>query len=79
MPYFTKTEIYATSQATEQVSFYYYEYGTDKKFHYRKRPDGSIREYIINPYQMAAKESKYYLICNYDKYNDISNYKTVDK
>ncbi len=36
---------------------------------------GSVREYIINPYQMAAKEGKYYLICNYDKYNDISNYR----
>ena len=23
---------------------------------------------------MAAKEEKYYLICNYDKYDDISNY-----
>lgn len=59
----------------KKVSFYYYEYGTDKKLHYRKRPDGSVREYIINPYQMAAKEGKYYLICNYDKYNDISNYR----
>lgn len=39
----------------KKVSFYYYEYGTDKKLHYRKRPDGSVREYIINPYQMAAK------------------------
>lgn len=53
----------------------YYEYGTDKKLHYRKRPDRSVREYIINPYQMAAKEGKYYLICNYDKYNNISNYR----
>lgn len=59
----------------KKVSFYYYEYGTDKKLHYRKRPDSSVREYIINPYQMAAKEGKYYLICNYDKYNDISNYR----
>lgn len=59
----------------KQVSFFYYEYGTDKKLHYRKRSDGSIREYIINPYQMATKEGKYYLICNYDKYNDISNYR----
>ena len=59
----------------KQVSFFYYEYGTDKKLHFRKRPDGSVREYIINPYQMAAKEGKYYLICNYDKYNDISNYR----
>ena len=24
---------------------------------------------------MAAKEGKYYLICNYDKYNDLSNYR----
>lgn len=24
---------------------------------------------------MAAREGKYYLICNYDKYNDISNYR----
>lgn len=24
---------------------------------------------------MAAKEGKYYLICNYDKYNNISNYR----
>ena len=29
----------------------------------------------MSPYQMAAKEGKYYLICNFDKYNDISNYR----
>lgn len=44
----------------------------------RKRPDGTERIYIISPYQMAAKEGKYYLICNYDKYDDISNYR-VDR
>lgn len=58
-----------------KVSFHYLEYGTDKKLHRKKRPDGSVREYIINPYQMAAKEGNYYLICNYDKYDDISNYR----
>ena len=58
-----------------QVSFKYLEYGTDKKMHTKQRPDGTEREYIINPYQMAAKEGKYYLICNYDKYDDISNYR----
>ena len=58
-----------------KVSFKYLEYGTDKKMHRKKRPDGSEREYIVNPYQMAAKEGKYYLICNYDKYDDISNYR----
>ncbi len=58
-----------------KVVFKYTEYGTDKKLHYRKRPDGSEREYTVTPYQMAAKEGKYYLICNYDKYDDISNYR----
>lgn len=59
----------------KQVSFYYCEYGTDKKLHKRRRADGTVRKYIVNPYQMAAKEGKYYLICNYDKFNDISNYR----
>lgn len=58
-----------------KVSFYYLEYGTDKKQHIKTRPDGSPRLYCVSPYQMAAKEGKYYLICNYDKYDDISNYR----
>lgn len=58
-----------------KVSFRYVEYQTDKKLHEKRRPDGSIREYVITPYQMAAREGKYYLICNYDKYDDISNYR----
>ena len=58
-----------------KVSFTYLEYGTDKKQHHRCRSDGSVRKYVVSPYQMAAKEGKYYLICNYDKYNDISNYR----
>lgn len=61
-----------------KISFHYLEYGTDKKLHHKLRPDGTVREYIINPYQLAAKEGKYYLICNYDKYDDISNYR-VDR
>ena len=58
-----------------KVSFSYMEYGMDKNQHRKRRPDGSVREYIVTPYQMAAKDGKYYLICNYDKYNDISNYR----
>ena len=58
-----------------KVSFRYVEYQTDKKLHEKRRPDGSVREYVVTPYQMAAREGKYYLICNYDKYDDISNYR----
>lgn len=61
-----------------KVSFHYMEYGTDKRLHPKTRSDGSVREYVISPYQMAAREGKYYLICNYDKYDDISNYR-VDR
>lgn len=59
----------------KKVSFEYVEYHTDKKMHLKKRKDGSVREYIVTPYQMAAQEGKYYLICNYNKYDDISNYR----
>ena len=38
--------------------------------HLKKREDGSVREYVVTPYQMAAQEGKYYLICNYNKYDD---------
>lgn len=62
----------------KKISFKYAEYGIDKKEHLRTRADGSVREYIISPYQMAAKDGKYYLICNYDRFCDISNYR-VDR
>lgn len=58
----------------KKVSFNYTEYHTDKKMHLKKRSDGST-EYIVSPYQMAANDGKYYLICNFDKYDDISNYR----
>ncbi len=58
----------------KKVSFNYTEYKTDKKLHIKTRTDGSS-EYVVSPYQMASKEGKYYLICNFDKYNDISNYR----
>lgn len=57
-----------------KIAFKYVEYGTDKKMHPKKRSDGSDI-YVVSPYQMAAKEGKYYLICNFDKYEDISNYR----
>ncbi len=58
----------------KKVSFQYLAYGTDKQQHPKLRADGSDR-YVVSPYQMAAKDGKYYLICNFDKYDDISNYR----
>lgn len=33
------------------------------------------KEYIINPYFMVNNQGKYYLVCNYDYYDEIANYK----
>lgn len=59
----------------KQVSFHYVNFGTDKKAHPKLGPDGKPLDYIINPYQMAAKDGKYYLICNNDDYEAVSNYR----
>ena len=62
----------------KKVSFKYMEYNTDLSQTAKKSASGEDRIYVVSPYQMAAKEGKYYLICNYDYYDDISNYR-VDR
>lgn len=58
-----------------QVSFTYNSYDIDKKLHPRKNSEGEVRNYIINPYQIVATNGRYYLICNYDKYDSVSHYR----
>ena len=58
-----------------QVAFTYNRYGTDKKLHPEKTAAGAVREYIINPYQIVAANGRYYLICNYDKYDDVAHFR----
>ncbi len=58
-----------------KVVFAYNSYGTDKKLHPRLNNDGGKREYLVNPYQIAATNGRYYLIGNYDKFNDVSHYR----
>ncbi len=58
-----------------QVAFNYCSFGSDKKLHPRLDSEGKTREYIINPYQMVATNGRYYLVCNYDKYDNAANYR----
>ena len=62
-----------------QVSFKYNDYDIDKKVHPRKNSggekEGEDKEYIVNPYQMAATNGRYYLICNTDGKDNVSNYR----
>jgi len=59
--------------AKKKISFVYNCYGTDFKLHPRRE-----EKYVVNPYQMVANNGKFYLIANYDKYDDISHYR-LDK
>lgn len=65
-------------EKSRQVEFSYCDYGTDKKLHPKLNSDGSVRRYRVNPFQMVAANGKYYLIGNYDRYDDISHYR-VDR
>ena len=57
-------------KAEKKVSFVYNTYGTDFKLHPKRE-----EPYIVNPYQMVANNGRYYLIGNYDKYDNISHYR----
>ena len=58
-----------------KVSFKYLDMDTDKKLYPKTEKNGNVRNYVVSPYQMAAKEGKYYLICNRDHFDAISNYR----
>ena len=62
----------------KKVEFNYNDFGIDRKLHHRMNSDGTVRKYVVNPYQMAATNGRYYLIANYDRYTNISHYR-VDK
>lgn len=61
----------------KKVKFHYSDFNLklkrEKRIHH-----GKPAEYIVNPYQMVATNGRYYLICNYDKYDNISHYR-VDR
>ena len=54
----------------KQISFIYNTIGTDFRLHPKRE-----REYIVNPYQIVANNGRFYLICNYDKYDNVSHYR----
>ena len=57
----------------KKISFTYNVYGTDFQLHPKRD-----MKYVVNPYQIVANNGFYYLIGNYDKYNDVSHYR-LDK
>ena len=62
----------------KQVEITYNGYGTDKKLHPHLNNQGKPRRLVLNPYQIAATNGRYYLICNADRFDDVANYR-VDR
>ena len=57
------------------MSFTYNSYDIDKNLHPRRTSNNEVRNYIINPYQIVATNGRYYLVCNYEKYDNVSHYR----
>ena len=57
----------------KKVSFIYNSIGTDFKLHPRRE-----EPYIVNPYQIVANNGRFYLIGNYDKYDNVAHFR-IDK
>lgn len=55
----------------KKISFQYNEYDITKQF----LPRMQGRTFIMNPYFLVNNNGKYYLVCNYDKYDNLANYK----
>ncbi len=59
----------------KKISFNYCSYDIEKKLMPRLTSDGKARLYLINPYQVVAADGRYYIICNNDKYENLSHYR----
>lgn len=53
----------------QDITFVYNSYGVDFKLKPKRK-----EKYIVSPYQMVTANGYYYLIGNYDKYDDVSYY-----
>lgn len=59
--------------AKKKICFIYNDVGTDFKLHPRRE-----EPYIVNPYQIVANNGRFYLIGNYDKYDNVAHFR-IDK
>lgn len=68
--------LYAINDAISEkkkISFIYNEVGTDFKLHPKRE-----KPYVVNPYQIVANNGRFYIIGNYDLYDDIAHFR-IDK
>lgn len=69
--FYTIDTINEAIEQGKKVEFNYNRFYFDKS----KNKERSQKKYIVNPYFMINNQGRYYLVCNYDYYNEIANYK----
>ncbi|MBD5559089.1 MAG: WYL domain-containing protein [Clostridia bacterium] len=58
-----------------KVSLQYVQYGPDMQLQVRADESGEPRRETVSPYQLAMCGTRYYLICNHDKYDNLIHYR----
>lgn len=78
----TIRSLYEAISKNKKVAFEYEQYAVDNKgkltMQARPNQQGKPRQYVINPYELVATNGRYYLICNYDPFDNLSHYR-VDR
>lgn len=72
--YYNIDRIVRAQDAGRKISFLYFEYMPDKTRRFKK--DG--QRYTASPYSLMWFEDAYYLVCNIDKYDNLSHFR-VDR
>lgn len=72
--YYNIDKIVRAQNANQKISFLYFEYKPDKTLMLRREG----RRYIASPYLLMWYEDAYYLVCNIDRYDNLSHYR-VDR
>ncbi len=72
--YYSVDDIHRAIQENKRIRFQYYDWGADKKMHFRK--DGAF--YEMSPYFLVWKDENYYLVA-YDENDAIMKHFRVDK
>lgn len=65
-------------EKNRKIRFIYNTYGTDKKLHPKCDADGIVIVKTANPYNIIANDGKFYLVANYDDFDNAINIR-IDK
>lgn len=57
--------------SNKKISFNYFH----KVIKNNKIKKGEVKKFVVSPYSLIWNDDKYYLVCNYEKYDDLSHFR----